>query len=120
MQKNIGDPEKIVTQHINSFLVNSLEGVLSDYTNESVLMTQDANYTGVEEIRGFFSGLLPHFPLQGSKMELDKIVANGEVVYIVWHAKTPSLEVPLATDTFVIKEGKIHRQTFAGQLNFIR
>jgi len=41
------------------------------------------------------------------------------MVYIVWHAKTPRLEVPIGSDTFVIKDGKIYQQTFVGQLNFI-
>jgi hypothetical protein len=40
-------------------------------------------------------------------------------VYLVWKAKTPSLHVPMGSDTFIIKDGKISQQTFVGQLNFI-
>ena len=120
MQKENGGSGKIVSKHLASFIDNDLEGVLSDYTNESVLITEEENYTGVEEIRGFFSNLIVHFPKQTSKMELGKMVVDDTVVFIVWRAKTRSLEVPFATDTFIIKEGKIHRQTFAGQLKFIK
>jgi ketosteroid isomerase-like protein len=109
----------IVMRHLQSFQRNDLEAVVSDYTNESVLITQDATYTGPKEIKDFFAGFMVHFPTQKSSFEIDKLVANGGLVYIVWHANTPSLDVSLGTDTFVIKDDKIHQQTFAGQLNFI-
>lgn len=108
----------IIIHHLGSFQNNDLEAVIADYTNESIFITQDATYKGPEEIIGFFAGLMIHFPKQQSRFELDKLVVNNELAYIVWHANTPSLEVPMGTDTFIIKEGKIYRQTFAGQLKF--
>ena len=111
--------KKIVMRHLNSFLDNNLEAVLSDYTHESVLITQSGTYSGLEEIGTFFIGLNIHFPQQNSHFALDKLIANNDLVYIVWHAKTPSLHVPLGSDTFIIKDGKIHQQTFVGQLDFI-
>ena len=94
--------------------------MVSDYTDESILITQAATYTGTEEIRAFFDGLIMHFPKQQSGFELDKFVVNDELAYIVWHANTPSLDVPYGTDTFIIKDGKIYQQTFAAQLKFIK
>ena len=111
--------ENIVTNHLASFRDNDLETLMSDYTSQSVLITQAATYTGFEEIKAFFVDLMPHFPTQKSSFELDKMVVNNKLAYIVWHAKTPSLEVPLGSDTFVMKDGKIFQQTFVGQLNFI-
>ena len=111
--------KEVVTHHLNSFLDNNLEAVMSDYTNESVLITRDTPYTGLEEISVFFVGLSMHFPQQKSNLVLDKVVANDDLVYIVWHANTPSLLVPIGSDTFIIKDGKIYQQTFVGQLNFI-
>ena len=110
---------EVVMKHLSSFLFNNLEAVMSDYTNESVLITQDAIFTGPEEIRFFFTGLIMHFPQQMSNLVLDQLVANNDLVYIVWHAKTPSLQVPIGSDTFIIKDSKIYQQTFVGQLNFI-
>ena len=109
----------LIRRHLSAFQDNNLDALISDYTNESVLITQDSSYTGLEEIRDFFSGLMLHFPKQKSILELDKTVISDELVYIVWHGKTPNLDVPFATDTFIIKNGKILRQTFAGQLKFI-
>ena len=110
---------KIIERHLSNFLQdNDLEAVVSDYTDESILITQDATYRGTQDIRAFFDGLIKHFPKQQSSFELDKFVVNDELAYIIWHANTPSLDVPYGTDTFVIKDGKIHQQTFAAQLEF--
>jgi len=109
----------IIMHHLSSFQDNDLEAVMSDYTDQSILITQDATYKGPGEIKAFFVGLMTHFPKQRSSFELDKVVINDGLVYIVWHANTPSVDVPLGSDTFIIKDGKIYQQTFVGQLNFI-
>jgi hypothetical protein len=108
----------IIMHHLGSFQNHDLEAVVSDYTNESVFITQEATYTGPEEIKAFFANLLSHFPKQKSSFVLDKVVVVDTLGYIVWHADTPSLEVPLGTDTFVLKDDKIHQQTFCGQMKF--
>jgi predicted SnoaL-like aldol condensation-catalyzing enzyme len=92
--------------------------LMSDYTEESILITHEQTYKGPREIKTFFAGLMNHFPKDHSDFTLDKLVAKGELVFIVWHATTPSLEVSLGTDTFVIKDGKILQQTFAGIMKF--
>ena len=111
--------KEVVMNHLNAFLDNNLEALISDYTNDSVLITQASTYSGTEEINAFFVDLSMHFPKQESNFVLDKVVANVDLVYIVWRAKTPSLQVPIGSDTFIIKNGKIYQQTFVGQLNFI-
>jgi predicted SnoaL-like aldol condensation-catalyzing enzyme len=117
---NLNDASRnTVMHHLGSFQDNDLEAVTADYTNESVLITRDATYNGPEAIKDFFATLMIHFPKQRSGFVLDKMVVNNELVFIVWHANTPSLDVSLGTDTFIIRDGKIYRQTFAGQLKFI-
>jgi ketosteroid isomerase-like protein len=109
----------VLKRHLNSFLHNDLELLMSDYNNDSVLVTQDTTYKGPVAIKSFFTGLVAHFPTQQSKFELDKLVIEGNMAFITWHAKTPTVEVTLGTDTFFITEGKIVQQTFAGQMNFL-
>ncbi len=109
----------LLMRHLNSFMHNDLQALMSDYTDESVFITQDATYHGLNEIKGFFTNLMIHFPKQESKFELDKMIVKDELGFIVWHANTPSLVVSIGTDTFIIKDGKIFQQTFAGKLNFI-
>ncbi|MEP7280024.1 MAG: nuclear transport factor 2 family protein [Bacteroidota bacterium] len=113
------DTKNIIMHHLGSFQDNDLEAVITDYTNESVLITQDEIYTGQDQIKHFFAGLMIHFPKHQSDFNLDKMIICNKLVYIVWHASTPSLEVSLGTDTFIINNGKISQQTFAGLLKFI-
>jgi hypothetical protein len=106
----------LLARHIGSFRDNDLDTVMSDYTDESVLVTADATYAGSTQIRAFFAGLFPQFPKHGTLFVLDRMIIEGGIAFIVWHADTPTLRVPLASDTFVFKDGKIHRQTFVGEL----
>src|SRR6185295_6327072 len=88
-KQTIGENSKeVIMRHLNSFLDNNLEALLSDYTNESVLITQAATYSGPEEISAFFVDFSLNFPKEESHFVLDKVVANNDLVYILWHAKT--------------------------------
>ncbi len=109
----------VLMHHLDSFMHNDLPALMSDYSDESVFITQDATYTGLNEIKNFFTALLIHFPIEESRFELDKMVVKDELGFIIWHANTPTLVVPFGTDTFIIKDKKIVQQTFAGLLNFI-
>lgn len=113
------DAEKILLKHLQSFRKNDLDTLMSDYTDESIMITHEATYRGIREISIFFRDLMVHFPKSNTDFQLDKFEVFDDLAFIVWHATTPSLEVPLGTDTFVIEGGKILKQTFAGQLNFL-
>jgi hypothetical protein len=89
---------------------------LADYTQASILITADATHTGTAEIRAFFAKLMPQFPTLGTRFELDRMTVIEDLLFIAWHANTPTVKVSLGSDTFLVKQGKIHRQTFVGQL----
>jgi len=40
----------------------------------------------------------------------------GEVAYIVWNTVNQGADVTLGTDTFLVRDGKIAVQTFAGKI----
>jgi hypothetical protein len=85
---------------------------LQDYTDESLLITHEATYRGLAEIRQFFTALLNRLP-EGffASIRLNRREVAGEVAYILWERKPWFV---LATDTFVVRNGKILFQTFAG------
>ncbi len=107
----------VLEHHLKAFGENDLAGVMADYTAESILVTPDSTYIGLESIESLFAGLLPAFPTEGTVLEIDNMFIQDELAYILWHADTPALDVPLGTDTFIIVDGKILKQTFAGVLN---
>ena len=111
------DLQAVLNHHLGAFMANDLDEVLFDYTDESIIMTPDSTYTGLEQIGGLFSSLFPLFPTEGTSIEPDKIEFFDNMAYLVWHGESPSVSVPLGTDTFVFVDGKIHRQTFTGVIN---
>ena len=40
-------------------------------------------------------------------MDATKQVVEGEIAYILWSGSSPHYKAPLATDTFVMRDGKI-------------
>lgn len=111
--------DEVVTQavldhHWETFVSNDLEGVMEDYTDESVLITPDATYIGLEEIRQNFINAFQAFPAQNSKLTLNQSKVVKDVGYILWEADTPQMNLTYATDSFIIRNGKIIRQTYAG------
>jgi hypothetical protein len=106
--------EKVLKHHWDAFQGNDLEETMADYTEESVLITPDRTYSGLAEIRENFVNAFAAFPRDSATLTLDKSVVKKDVGYILWNAKTPTFNLTFATDTFVIVDGKIIRQTYAG------
>ena len=89
---------------------------MEDYTEESVLITPDRTFKGLSEIRENFVFAFSVFPKDSSTLQLSKTVVSGDVGYILWTADAPNLNLQYATDTFIVHDGKIVRQTYAGMV----
>ena len=79
--------------------------------NTDIDYAREAIYRGLTEIRQFYTALLEGLP-DGfwNSYKLNRQAVVGEVGYILWEAKP---WFAMATDTFVVREGKIRYQTFA-------
>jgi ketosteroid isomerase-like protein len=102
--------EAVVRNHLQAAR-NGVDAVMQDYTDQSVLITPERTYRGLAEIRHFFETLLNGLPagfFDAFKMIRQEVA--GDVAYILWEAKP---WFPLATDTFVVRNGKFLLQTFA-------
>lgn len=83
---------------------------MKDYNDESVLVTPLQSYRGTKEIRGFFQAFLNSAtPAFWEAFKITSKSVEGEIAYLVWEAKPA---IPMATDTFCVKKGKIAVQTF--------
>jgi hypothetical protein len=105
---------QVLERHWQTFGQNDLEGVMADYSEESVLITPDATYRGLAEIRRNFENAFAAFPHTQTNFFLDQSVIDRDVAYIRWRADAPTFRLTYATDTFFIRNGKIIRQTYAG------
>lgn len=84
-------------------------------TEDAVLITSDGVLRGKEEIRALFEGLVADFP-PGSAFEMSQRIVEGELAYIVWSGESERLKIHFATDTLIVRDGKIVMQTFAAQM----
>ena len=102
--------EAVLENHLRAAKIG-VDAIMEDYTDQSVLITHDATYRGLGEIRLFFTALFKMLPrgfFDALKMKRQEI--TGEVAYILWERKPI---ISQATDTFVVRNGKILVQTFA-------
>jgi SnoaL-like domain len=122
MKKTVSTPrasteektKEVLEHHWKTFQANDLEGTMADYTEESFLITPDRTYKGLDEIRENFVNAFAAFPKDSTTMQLDKSIVQQDVGYIIWQATTPTFRLTYGTDTFIIQNGKIIRQTYAG------
>jgi ketosteroid isomerase-like protein len=98
-------------QHMAAVTQGELDTIADHYTEESVLILPDQTLHGVEQVRGFYAHLFASLPADWmANFKMIRQDVQGEVAYIFWQA--PPM-IPLATDTFVVRDGKIGAQTFA-------
>lgn len=109
--------QNILNHHLSALVEQDLEAVMEDYEDDSVVITNMGSYRGLDEIEGLFENLLADFSQPGSELEVDQQEIEGELAYIIWHGETPTTTYKFATDTFLIRDGAIALQTFAGVIN---
>lgn len=104
--------ETVVRHHLEAFQQQQgVAAILSDYDDAACFVSEERIYRGTSEIRGFFETFLAALPPQAiERFLLRSLHVEGEIAYITWSV---GREVPLGTDTFVVRGGKIISQTFA-------
>ena len=99
----------VLDHHLGAF-AQGIDAILSDYHPRAVLITADATYQDLTEIRGFFdafvSSATPEF---WSAFRIERREVVGDVAYITWSSRPA---IALATDTLVVAQGQIVTQTF--------
>jgi ketosteroid isomerase-like protein len=92
------------------------KGVLADYSSESVLFVPDGPLKGPDAIRPFFEALISEFAKPGSSFTMQQRCIEGDYAHIVWTAETADNSYEFATDTFVVRNGRIVGQSFAAKI----
>jgi len=102
--------QEVLDHHLGAFN-EGMESILSDYDDNSCVIGQQGIFRGLSEIRDFFTAFVEGMP-EGMMDALNVTVSevDGEVAFITWEALPWVL---LATDTFIVRDGKILYQTFA-------
>ncbi len=105
----------VVERHLRCFAQLDLDGILSDYAPDAILLTANGPLQGVDGIRSLLAPMIAEFAKPGATFELSRQLVVGEYGYIVWSARTADQVYELATDTFLVRDGRIHMQSFAAR-----
>jgi ketosteroid isomerase-like protein len=103
---------EILDHHLNAFFQYDINGVLSDYGKDIVFFTANGPLNGVEALRPLFETLIAEFRKPGASFNMDQYFVEGDHGYILWNAETADNVYEMATDTFVVRNGKIVAQSF--------
>ncbi len=108
--------EDVLDHHLTTFAEQDLAGIMADYTDESVVVTNMGTFRGLEEIEGLFEDLFAEFSQEDATIDVDQEIVEDEFAYIVWHGESPANVYEFATDTFYVPDDEILFQTFAGKV----
>jgi hypothetical protein len=109
--------EEVLTRHWRDFRAGDIESIMSDYAPDAVLVSAMGTLKGHAQIRAAFESIFVHlFPAGTSTLKLEKQSFEAELGFIIWSGTAPNYDVPFATDTFWVRDGKISVQTFAAQM----
>jgi ketosteroid isomerase-like protein len=101
-------PEEVFAHHGQALGSEDLEDIVSDYSDDAVLVVNKQVYRGKDGARQVFTQLLGDLPQ--AKWELETVFAE-DVLYLEWKATGGGRKVEDGIDTFVFRDGMIRVQT---------
>lgn len=104
--------ESVVRNHLQAFVEQKgVDAIVRDYDDDARFFSEIKTYHGKPEIRQFFEAFIASLPPGAiNRFALRTLRVEGDIAYITWSAGTG---IPLGTDTFIVRDGKILSQTFA-------
>jgi ketosteroid isomerase-like protein len=106
----------VLDRHLKSFADGDLDGVVADYSSDAVFFVPSGPLKGQDAIKPFFGALISEFSKPGSSFTMQLRSIDGDHAYILWTAETADNSYEFATDTFVVRNGKIIAQSFAATI----
>ena len=106
----------VLDHHLNSFAKYDVAGILADYSSDAILFTPAGPLKGQAAMKPFFQTIVSEFEKPGSSFTMQHRSIDGDHGYILWTAETTDNLYEFATDTFVVRNGKIVAQSFAAKI----
>ena len=106
--------KEVLEHHVEALGRGDVEEVLLDYAEDAIVINPNGIVRGKKKLRDFFMDSVENVLPPDSDFEMLCTRVEGEVAYIMWRAESRFYRIPLGTDTFIIRKGKIVEQTFAG------
>ena len=102
-------PQEVFDHHAQALGAGDLEGIVSDYSEDAILISQGDTCRGKDGVREVFTRLLSDVPQ--ASWQLPTMVFADDVMYLEWRAQSGDRHIDDGIDTFVFREGQIRVQT---------
>ena len=106
----------VLNNHLKTFDRGDLKGLLSDYAPDVVFFTGGKVFKGIDAIRPLFEAWIAEFGQPGATFNMKHQLVEGDYAYMLWTAETADNIYELATDTFVVRQGRIVAQSFTAKI----
>jgi ketosteroid isomerase-like protein len=100
--------EEIFAHHAQALGAEDLDGIISDYADDAVLIVQGRVLRGLDGVRAAFTQLLQEVPQ--AAWQVDTVFVD-DVLYLEWKARSANSHIEDGIDTFVFRDGRIQVQT---------
>lgn len=104
---------EIFEHHLSVFGAGKVDEILKDYTDETIIIYGEKAWRGLDGARDFFHLWIDDLLPAGSRFDIIDRQAVDDWLYITWTAESDEYKFDYGTDTFLIREDKILRQTVA-------
>lgn len=105
--------DEIFDHHLSVFGAGNIDEILTDYTEQTIMIFGNRVWRGLDGARDFFSMWIDDLLPAGSTFDLIDRQAVDDWLYITWSAESEKYKFEFGTDTFLIRDNKILRQTVA-------
>jgi ketosteroid isomerase-like protein len=112
------DTKAIMDHQSTAFVAGSADEILADFADDAVLIVPEGVHRGRAAIHAVYSDLFSGlFKPETYDFTMIAEVIEGDVAYIAWRASCATAEIPLGTDTYVVRNGKIVAQTMTTKID---
>jgi hypothetical protein len=101
--------QEIFAHHAEVLIAGDIDGIVSDYADDAVLITPAGVRRGKDGVRAAFTELLADLP--SAKWDVPTQIFEGDVLFIEWNAVSSATRAMDGIDTFVFAGDHIKVQT---------
>jgi ketosteroid isomerase-like protein len=102
-------PQEVFQHHGEALIAGDLDGIVSDYSDDALIITPAGVLRGKDGVREAFVKLLGDLP--SAEWELPTTHFEDDVLFLEWKATSEKAKAEDGIDTFVFRDGLIRVQT---------
>ena len=102
-------PQEIFEHHATVLIAGDIEGIVSDYADDALIITPGRVLRGKDGVREAFTALLGEVP--DADWDVPVQVFEDDILFIQWSAVSEKSSIRDGVDTFVFRDGLIRVQT---------